>query len=385
MVKLYNTQSDFTSAMRFFLHSSCPHLRKTQTNIIPEIIWGMINAESSVSSDIANHLKGEFSLIQVNSITKRIRRFFNNKLFEPYLFYDSVIKFVISNYKKKHSDNNVHIIIDHMFSHDNYVVLMFSMRIGSQGVPIWFKCFKENTSDAYVEALIIEGIDYVSSIFDDSFNLIFLGDRWFNSTSLMEHINNLGHYYVFRLKKNIKVFVYDKKEKHEVWKWLHELTNYEWHSVSYKDVLLTDNKFKCNLVYSKRKDTADPWILVTNCDDKWPIYHYKHRFGGIESLFKNQKSNGFYIESVCNASEKSFTTMYTLVCFSVLFLTILGTEYTKNKCCYKTVKIETHKNYKNKGKVRILSLFNTGLTLFKYAINSLRYVRLPVRFILYDI
>lgn len=385
MFKVYNTQKDFTSSMRMFLHSSCPHLRKTQTNIIPEIIWGMINAESSVSSDIAKHLKDDFSLIKFDSITKRIRRFFNNNLFDPVLFYDSIISYVISNYKKKHKDNNVHIIIDHMFSHDNYTVLMFSMRIGKQGIPIWFKCFKDEPSDAFKENLIIEGIDYVSALFNDNFNLIFLADRWFNSVNLMNHIKSLNHKYVFRLKKNIKVFIYDNKEKHEIWKWLDELSNYEWHSAFYKDILLTDNKFKCNLVYSKRNGTSDPWLLATNCDDKWPIYHYKHRFGGIESLFKNQKSNGFYIESVCNASQKSFTTMYTLVCFSVLFLTILGTEYSRNKGLYKNVKIETHKYYKNKGKVRILSLFNTGLTLFKYAINSLQYIRIPFRFILYDI
>lgn len=30
-----------------------------------------------------------------------------------------------------------------MFSHDNYVTLMFTMRIGKQGIPIWFKSFKQ--------------------------------------------------------------------------------------------------------------------------------------------------------------------------------------------------------------------------------------------------
>lgn len=48
-------------------------------------------------------------------------------------------------------------------------------------------------------------------------------------------------------------------------------------------------------------------------------------------------------------------------------------------------KIVTHKKYKSKGLVRVLSLFNTGLTLFKRAINSRIYIRIPIRFILYDI
>ena len=181
------------------------------------------------------------------------------------------------------------------------------------------------------------------------------------------------------------LIIYDKKEGHKVWKWLNNLTNYEWHSICYDDILLTDDKYCCKLIYSKRNGTNDAWILATNGEYKDAINNYKRRFGGIETLFKNQKSNGFYIESINNASLKSFTTMYTLVCTSVLFLTILGTEYTKNTRCYKNAKIETHKNYKKKGKIRVMSLFQTGLTLFKLAINSFKYTRLPIRFILYDI
>jgi len=77
--------------------------------------------------------------------------------------------------------------------------------------------------------------------------------------------------------------------------------------------------------------------------------------------------------------------MYTLVCTAVLFLTILGTDYAKNKTnVYRHVKITTHKNYKNKGKVRVMSLFKTGLTLIKLAFNSAKYIRIPYSLTLYD-
>ena len=387
MSKLYNTQTNFASTFNEFLINCVPFLRKTQLNILPHIIWGMINAESSVASDIAKHIKGSnFDNIQFDSKVKRIRRFFNNDLFEPLFFYDSIIRHVIANYKKKHKDNRVHIIFDHMFSHNNYSVFMISMRVGKQGIPLWFRCFKgKDNSDAFKESLILEGINYVITLFDKSFKLIFLADRWFNSINIMKTIDDAGHIFCLRLKKNIKAFIYDKKEKHKIWKWLDEIPNYEYHSVCYDDVLLTDDKYSCKLVYSKRHGTSDPWIIATNGDYKYTILDYSYRFGGIETLFKNQKSNGFYIEAVNNATEKSFTTMYTLVCTSILFLTILGCDYSKNTKCYKSTKIETHKTYKNKGKVRVMSLFQTGLTLFKLAINSFKYIRIPMRFILYDI
>ena len=381
MSKLYNTREDFTSNLNIFFKNVVSNIRKTQLNIISDIILGMILAESSVASDIAKKLKGEkFDFIQFDSIVRRIRRFFNNKFFNPYNFYDDIIRFVIANYIPKH--NNIHIIFDHMFSHDNYTVFMISMRIGKQGIPLWFRCFKGKPDDAYQESLILEGLLHVMSFFDNSYNLIFLADRWFNSVNIMKFIEDNGHYYVIRLKKNMKAFIYDKKEKHKIWKWLDEITTYEYHSVCYKDILLTDAKHKCNLVYTKRHGYDEPWILATNCDYKDTINNYKRRYSGVETLFKNQKSNGFYIEAINNATEKSFSTMYTLVCTAILYLTLLGTEYSKNTRTYKYTKIRTHSN---KGNIRLISLFETGLKLFNIAFESLKYIYLPIRFILYDI
>ena len=68
-----------------------------------------------------------------------------------------------------------------------------------------------------------------------------------------------------------------------------------------------------------------------------------------------------------------------------ILLLVLYADYSKNSKCYKNEKIETHKVYKDKGKIRVMSLFKTGLTLFHQALNSCKYIRLPISFILYDI
>lgn len=126
-------------------------------------------------------------------------------------------------------------------------------------------------------------------------------------------------------------------------------------------------------------------MIATNGEPNRAIRDYSYRFGGIETLFKNQKSNGFYLETITTASLKSFTSMYTLSCVATLFLTILSADYSRNTRCYRNVKIETHKTYKDKGRIRIISLFNTGLILFHLAYNSSKYIRIPFHFVLYDI
>ena len=82
-----NNREEIASKIKEFLLKVFPDIRKTQLKIIPYIMLGMILAESTVAGDIAKNLKGDFSLIQHESIIKRIKRFFTNKLVKPYEFF----------------------------------------------------------------------------------------------------------------------------------------------------------------------------------------------------------------------------------------------------------------------------------------------------------
>ena len=142
MFKLYNTQEEITTSISNMISSFYPNIRKTQLNIIPSFIFGLIDSESVVTSDIAKSLKGQFSFNQFDSNKKRIYRLLNNNLFDGYVFYNYAIKFVLSKFLPKHPDHRIHITFDHMFVGDRFTIFMLSMRIGKQGFPIWFRCFE---------------------------------------------------------------------------------------------------------------------------------------------------------------------------------------------------------------------------------------------------
>ena len=382
MNKLYNNQTNITSEFTNFFKQVIPNIRKTQLNIIPSIIYGMISSESVVSLDIAKTLKDELKYAKLDSVVKRINRFWNNSIFDAFPFWDSFIKYIINNYKIKHNDKRVHITFDHMFSHDNYTIFMMSMRVGKQGIPLYYKVFKGGNTDAFKINVILDGITYISNLFGKDYNLIFLADRWFNSTEIMKHIDSLGHTYCLRLKGNVSVYKDNIKNKAK------KLKKRKYHAVVHEDVFITDKHYKTNIVISNSIDTSTPWIIATNNDIIHAVQNYSYRFGSIECLFKNQKSNGFNLEKISNASLESFYTIYTMCCVAVTYLTILGTDYSKNTKCYKSSKFTTHKVYIVNGvrkKKRVLSLFNTGLTLFKLALNSTHYIRLTFSFKLYDI
>ena len=68
---------------------SKPHLK-----VLSFIITGMLSAESIVTSDISRKLKDDFSLVNLESIERRFRRFFLSFSSIAYSFYDTLIKSV---------------------------------------------------------------------------------------------------------------------------------------------------------------------------------------------------------------------------------------------------------------------------------------------------
>lgn len=387
MNKLYNTQKEITNNIRNFLSNNTYCLHKPQLKFLPEVIFGMIFSESLVAQDISLKLKDDFSLVQNDSIVKRIHRLMKNERYEGHNLFNQIVKHIISNMKLKHDDKRVHIVIDHMYSKENYTILMASMRIGKQGIPIYFQSFEGfNNSEAYLNSLLIKSVYYIHELFKDTdFNLIFLADRWFNSYSLLNTIDILGHTYVIRLKGNINIQIFDKKEGHKIRKQTGDLASYQFKSKVYKNVkLFESHDFETNIIRSKRKGVSESWIIATNGDIKRAIKDYGYRFGGIETIFKHQKSNGFYLEDIVNASMIYFENLYSTLCITLLLLTSIGIDYSRNNSCYKNIKITTHKIIKNQ-KIRVLSVIRTGITLFNLAFNSSRYIRLPLNFNLYDL
>lgn len=277
-----------------------------------------------------------------------------------------------------------------MFCNDKFTVLMFTLRIGKQGFPIFFRCFEgTNNPNAFDTNLIIEGINYIFNLFKNkNLELIFLADRWFPNTTVLEHINSLNCTYVFRTKKEHKIRYFDSKENHFIWKPLSDFSHQIYHTRFLENIDYTfKNPIKANIVLARTiYNEDDPWILVTNGPPSKAVRDYSYRFGAIECNFKNNKTNGFYIESTKIKNIESFIGMYLLVNIATIWLTIIGSDYLKNKNHYsKKLAIRDTKKTKSGRVKRVISLFNVGLIVFNKLFNKTINLRLKCNFILYDV
>lgn len=148
------------------------------------------------------------------------------------------------------------------------------------------------------------------------------------------------------------------------------------------DHMFCKNKFTI-LLFSLRIG-RDPWFLITNDNTSRAVRNYSYRFGSIECIFKSQKSNGFRLESTNTQKIEHFISLYTVMCIALVWLTIIGSDYVKNKHHYH-IKIRDTRKHRDNSTSRLFSLFNLGLTIFNLCYyNSIDFI-LKFDFVLYDL
>ena len=392
MRKLYNTFTDLTRNFRNFFNNVST-LSKPQNKFISDCIVGMIKAESVVTTDIIKKIpRNYFDESLFSSKEKKFYRFFNNTRFTPYSFYDDIIKYIISNYKIK--NQNVYISFDHMYCKDRFTIFLLSLKIGKQGIPLWFRCFEGvDDPNAFNLNLMKEVILYIHNLFKDTnANLVFLADRWFNFKDIMGYIDSLNHTYCIRTKSNVSIHI-DDYEDSDMIETIADIEPTFSKSKYFDSVQITSSKFQTKLAVSKLASHKEPFFILTNGNTREAIKHYGYRFGSIEFIFKNQKSNGFYLESTQTRNIQAFTSLFTLMNVALLWITIIGADYSKSKgniskffkITYSKRVSTNSESKKTSNFKRFYSLFNTGLILFNLAYESPHYYNLKVNFILYDI
>ena len=137
----------------------------------------------------------------------------------------------------------------------------------------------------------------------------------------MHHIDSLGDIYCIRTKSNVYIEI-DNYENASMISYISDIEPFFSKSIYFDSVRITSFKFPTKLAVSKTATHKEPFFILTNGNTREAIKHYGYRFGSIEFIFKNQKSNGFYLESTKMSNIQAFTTMFTLPCVAILWITI---------------------------------------------------------------
>lgn len=391
MPKLYYNSSSlttsfnsiYTNLLDSFL-SFAHYLPIDFIKFLPIFCLSVASRESIITSDLASFIAPKLN-ISFDSALKNINRFLSNPNYDFDFFYSKFISYVLSSFKIKHPDKRVHISVDHGDIEDKFTVLMFSLKIGKQGIPLFFKVFPYHDKASYSFDLFISGINFCHELFksiDINSDIIFLFDRfWATHFKLMHYISSLNDTYCVRTKGNTIVFYFDEYENHFIKTTISKLPSKIYHSTLYHDLSFSFKHYHMNLAVSKSIGHKDAFYILTNGDPRRAIKDYSYRFGSIEFLFKSLKTNGFFLEETQIENLYSFSSLYTCLCITHVLITMLGIDYSKNGKCY-NYKIRNSRIVNGKRR-KDYSFFHIGLILLQAALDGI--IRIFHRMILYDV
>lgn len=212
-------------------------------------------------------------------------------------------------------------------------------------------------------------------------DIIYLADRWFDKYKIRKYIEDIGGIYCIRLKSRVTFYIHDYEE---IAGYTKDVKPREKEEQYFKRVTIVRQRFETKMAVGKKEGHEEAIYVLTNGKVEEGIKNYSYRFGFIECIFKNQKSNGFRLESTRTKNLQAFKSMFGIMCIALLWITLLGVEYTiREKNQSNKVKIKIYKK-KDKSK-RIVSLFNTGLIYFNLCFNSYGVPKIKCNFLLYEI
>lgn len=212
-------------------------------------------------------------------------------------------------------------------------------------------------------------------------SIIYLADRWFDNCEIMKYIEEMGETYCIRIKSRKTFYIHNYEE---IAGYTKDIKAKEKEEQYFERVTIVSHRYETKMAVSKKEGHEEAIYVLTNGEVEEGIKNYGYRFGTIECIFKNQKTNGFRLESTKIRNIQAFKTMFGIMCIALVWLVILGAEYTvKAEKQENKIKIEIYK--KKKKRKRILSLFNTGLIYFNLCFNSYEVPKIKCNFLLYEI
>ena len=359
---MINDQEYITTELKKTLEKMIILSTPRLNNLIAMII-GIIASQSVVLSKISQELKYYYSIGTEESKIKRLQRFLSNKAINPEKLYEFFAYKLLQKYKFK--SKLIYIIFDHTTIDDRFVILQFSLKVGKRAIPLWFKLFryKEDGNKDFVH--VKEGLTFLHKILTQyKFDVTILADRGFKSVDLFKFIDEtLNWKYCIRCTKDLGISI-DGKSKI---KKLDDIIPAKRSTKYFYNVKLTTQEYVCNMAVCKAQDAEDVWFIANNIYEPYAIREYKKRFD-IEEMFKDFKSNGFNLEDTWTNDIHYAKRLYFCVCIAYSYIISLGVSCSKDK---KNKLLGAVKSI-NKKKVRIYSLFTTGIKWFKRAYYSCR-------------
>ncbi len=284
------------------------------------MIVGLIESKTVNLPEWATFVDSRATYAQ--STVRRFSRWLHNKRIKIHELYGPIIQEALTEW----SDNTIYLALDTSMLWNQYCHIRISVIYRGRAIPLIWTTIEHGSSSVSLESyqLLLEKAE---KLLPSGCNVVFLADRGFADTNLMEYLSQTMHWH-WRIRIKSSYLVYRRNQrccKISSIKLRRGQARF-WHNV-----YITDKRFGIvHLALAKPHGTKENWLIVSDQPtDVTTFDEYGYRFD-IEENFLDDKSNGFQLESSLIRSADAISRLCFVLAAATLFLVCQGTEVVES-------------------------------------------------------
>lgn len=201
---------------------------------------------------------------------------------------------------------------------DDYCLIRLSVVFRGRAVPVVWKVLEHKSSTVAYE-VYKELLDSTAKLLPMGVSVVFLADRGFADTHLMEHVKKLGWHFRIRIKSS---FLVNHKGQ---WRNVNEIPLEPGNAIFLNDVHITGQHYgPVYLALGHSSDGKEEWYVASDEPVSLETFvEYGFRFD-IEENFLDDKSNGFQLEDSKIRSAEALERLCMVLAVATLYLVSQG-------------------------------------------------------------
>ena len=280
------------------------------------MIVGLIESKVISLPEWASFVDSRATFAQ--STVRRFSRWLHNERIKIHDLYGPIIQEALTEW----NDNTIYLALDTSMLWDRFCHIRISVIYRGRAVPLIWKTIEHGSSTVSFESYCAL-LEKAAKLLPAGCNVIFLADRGFADTNLMEYLSETLHWHWrIRIKSSFLVYRRNKRCcKISSIKLKRGQARF-WHNV-----YITKKQFGIvHLALAKPRGIKDDWLIVSDQPTGVTTFDdYGLRFD-IEENFLDDKSSGFQIESSLIRSADALSRLFLVLAVATLFLVCQGTE-----------------------------------------------------------
>jgi len=256
------------------------------------------------------------------STVRRFTRWLDNDRIHVHQIYAPLIQQALADW----DDQCLRLALDTSVLWGQYCLIRIAVVYRGRAVPlVWSVLAHPSSSIAYATYAAL--LDQAAQLLPVGCRVVFLADRGFADTDLMQHLKRLGWHWRLRIKRSFWVYYQRRDYKLQRVSLAQGQARF-WHSVW----ITRDYYGPVHVALARPCGRPDYWYIVSDEPTSPQTFtEYGLRFD-IEENFLDDKSNGFQLEASLIRSAAMLTRLCLVLAVATLYLVAQGTEVVARHC-----------------------------------------------------